>query len=119
MTAAARRPSRASVKIPSTRCSGAKSPSTASARARVLRGAVSSADPAGRRDRNADEELIHLINADTVTCGIASIHPVGRFWKIGVGCTAAGRDFTPGVAMISIGCSGGGGTAGLVTYTAR
>ena len=32
----------------------------------------------------SDEELVHLINADLFTCGIASIIQAKGFWKIGV-----------------------------------
>ena len=63
-----------------------------------------------------DEELIHLINADLFTCGIASIIQSVGFWKIGVRLPLLqGVTFTAVSPMIAIGLASGGGTAGLVT----
>ena len=47
----------------------------------------------------SQQELIHLINADLFTCGIASIIQSVGFWKIGVrAAAAAGGDVHRGVA---------------------
>ena len=63
-----------------------------------------------------DEELVHLINADLFTCGIASIIQSVGFWKIGVRLPLLqGVTFTAVSPMIAIGLASGGGTAGLVT----
>ncbi|RRQ25451.1 2-oxo-4-hydroxy-4-carboxy-5-ureidoimidazoline decarboxylase [Rhodococcus sp. Eu-32] len=62
-----------------------------------------------------DEQLIHLINADLFTCGIASIVQSVGFWKIGVrlpllqGVTFAGVS-----PVIAIAMANGGGTEGLL-----
>jgi uric acid transporter len=61
------------------------------------------------------EELIHLINADLFTCGIASIIQSWGFWKIGVKLPLLqGVTFTAVSPMIAIGLAAGGGTQGLV-----
>ncbi|HEU4999698.1 MAG TPA: 2-oxo-4-hydroxy-4-carboxy-5-ureidoimidazoline decarboxylase [Lapillicoccus sp.] len=61
------------------------------------------------------EQLIHLINADLFTCGIASIIQSLGFWKIGVRLPLLqGVTFTAVSPMIAIGLAAGGGTEGLV-----
>ena len=61
------------------------------------------------------EQLIHLINADLFTCGIASIIQSVGFWKIGVRLPLLqGVTFTAVSPMIAIGMAAGGGTDGLV-----
>lgn len=62
-------------------------------------------------------QLIHLINADLFTCGIASIiQSVGLGPKIGVRLPLLqGVTFTAVGPMISIGLAAGGGTAGLAS----
>ena len=61
------------------------------------------------------EQLIHLINADLFTCGIASIIQSIGFWKIGVRLPLLqGVTFTAVSPMIAIGLAAGGGTEGLV-----
>src|SRR4051795_10661137 len=60
-------------------------------------------------------ELIHLINADLFTCGIASIIQSVGFWKIGVRLPLLqGVTFTAVSPMIAIGLAAGGGTDGLL-----
>jgi OHCU decarboxylase len=60
-------------------------------------------------------ELIHLINADLFTCGIASIIQSVGFWKVGVRLPLLqGVTFTAVSPMIAIGTAAGGGTKGLV-----
>jgi uric acid transporter len=60
-------------------------------------------------------QLIHLINADLFTCGIASIIQSVGFWKIGVRLPLLqGVTFTAVSPMIAIGMAAGGGTDGLV-----
>jgi uric acid transporter len=62
-----------------------------------------------------DRELIHLINADLFTCGIASIIQSVGFWKIGVRLPLLqGVTFTAVSPMIAIGLAAGGGTQGLL-----
>jgi xanthine permease len=63
------------------------------------------------------EQLIHLINADLFTCGIASIiQAVGLGPKIGVKLPLLqGVTFTAVGPMISIGLAAGGGTDGLLS----
>ncbi|KMU76119.1 permease [Coccidioides immitis RMSCC 3703] len=56
----------------------------------------------------SQQELIHLINADLFTCGIASIIQSVGFWKVG------GVTFTAVSPMIAIGMAAGGGTDGLL-----
>jgi OHCU decarboxylase len=62
-----------------------------------------------------NEQLIHLINADLFTCGIASIIQSVGFWKIGVrlpllqGVTFAGVS-----PVIAIAMANGGGNEGLL-----
>ena len=61
------------------------------------------------------EQLIHLINADLFTCGIASIIQSVGFWKIGVRLPLLqGVTFTAVSPMIAIGLAAGGGTDGLL-----
>ncbi len=61
-------------------------------------------------------ELIHLINADLFTCGIASIIQSVGFWKVGVKLPLLqGVTFTAVSPMIAIGLAAGGGTEGLLT----
>ncbi|MDQ2783361.1 MAG: purine/pyrimidine permease, partial [Actinomycetota bacterium] len=61
------------------------------------------------------QELIHLINADLFTCGIASIIQSVGFWKIGVRLPLLqGVTFTAVSPMIAIGLAAGGGTEGLL-----
>jgi OHCU decarboxylase len=61
------------------------------------------------------EQLIHLINADLFTCGIASIIQSVGFWKVGVKLPLLqGVTFTAVSPMIAIGLAAGGGTEGLV-----
>ena len=63
-----------------------------------------------------DEQLVHLINADLFTCGIASIIQSVGFWKIGVRLPLLqGVTFTAVSPMIAIGTASGGGAVGL-TY---
>src|SRR3954452_14163655 len=61
------------------------------------------------------EQLIHLINADLLTCGIASLLQTVGIWKLGVRlplfqCVT----FIAVSPIIVIGLDNGGGTAGLV-----
>src|SRR6476620_3214480 len=61
------------------------------------------------------EQLIHLINADLFTCGIASIIQSVGFWKVGVKLPLLqGVTFTAVSPMIAIGLAAGGGTDGLL-----
>ena len=63
-----------------------------------------------------DQQLVHLINADLFTCGIASIIQSVGFWKVGVRLPLLqGVTFTAVSPMIAIGTAVGGGTDGLVT----
>ena len=63
----------------------------------------------------SQRELIHLINADLFTCGIASIIQSIGFWKIGVRLPLLqGVTFTAVSPMIAIGLAAGGGTQGLL-----
>lgn len=62
-----------------------------------------------------DRQLVHLINADLFTCGIASIIQSVGFWKIGVRLPLLqGVTFTAVSPMIAIGVGAGGGVQGLV-----
>ena len=64
----------------------------------------------------SEEQLIHLINADLFTCGIASIIQAAGFWKIGVRLPLLqGVTFTAVSPMIAMGMSAGGGVPGLLT----
>ncbi len=64
----------------------------------------------------SQQQLIHLINADLFTCGIASIIQSVGFWKIGVRLPLLqGVTFTAVSPMIAIGLAAGGGKSGLVT----
>src|SRR6478735_8913463 len=61
------------------------------------------------------EQLIHLINADLFTCGIASIIQSVGFWKVGVKLPLLqGVTFTAVSPMIAIAMANGGGTEGLL-----
>ncbi|WP_028656497.1 2-oxo-4-hydroxy-4-carboxy-5-ureidoimidazoline decarboxylase [Nocardioides sp. J54] len=61
------------------------------------------------------DQLIHLINADLFTCGIASIIQSVGFWKVGVRLPLLqGVTFTAVSPMIAIGLAAGGGTDGLL-----
>ncbi|SFN99380.1 xanthine permease [Pseudonocardia ammonioxydans] len=64
-----------------------------------------------------ERQLIHLINADLFTCGIASIiQSVGLGRRIGVRLPLLqGVTFTAVSPMIAIGLAAGGGTEGLTT----
>src|SRR5919107_5056868 len=63
----------------------------------------------------SDEQLIHLINADLFTCGIASIIQSVGFWKVGVRLPLLqGVTFTAVSPMIAIALAAGGGTDGLL-----
>jgi OHCU decarboxylase len=63
----------------------------------------------------SQQELIHLINADLFTCGIASIIQSIGFWKVGVRLPLLqGVTFTAVSPMIAIGLANGGGTGGLL-----
>jgi OHCU decarboxylase len=63
----------------------------------------------------SQQELIHLINADLFTCGIASIIQSWGFWKVGVKLPLLqGVTFTAVSPMIAIGLAAGGGTEGLL-----
>ncbi|GAA1866195.1 solute carrier family 23 protein [Pseudonocardia ailaonensis] len=63
----------------------------------------------------SERELIHLINADLFTCGIASIIQSIGFWKVGVRLPLLqGVTFTAVSPMIAIGMAAGGGTDGLL-----
>src|SRR5689334_455171 len=63
----------------------------------------------------SERELIHLINADLFTCGIASIIQSVGFWKVGVRLPLLqGVTFTAVSPMIAIGLAAGGGTQGLL-----
>ncbi len=60
-------------------------------------------------------QLIHLINADLFTCGIASLLQSVGIWKIGVRLPLLqGVTFVAVSPMITIGLAAGGGTAGLL-----
>jgi OHCU decarboxylase len=60
------------------------------------------------------DQLIHLINADLFTCGIASIIQSVGFWKVGVKLPLLqGVTFTAVSPMIAIGLAAGGGAQGL------
>ena len=62
-----------------------------------------------------ERELIHLINADLFTCGIASIIQSVGFWKVGVRLPLLqGVTFTAVSPMIAIALAAGGGTEGLL-----
>ncbi|MGD3108152.1 nucleobase:cation symporter-2 family protein [Streptomyces sp. YGL11-2] len=61
------------------------------------------------------DELVYLINADLLTCGIASIIQAFGIWKIGARLPLVqGATFTAVSPMIAIGLGAGGGTAGLL-----
>ena len=60
-----------------------------------------------------NDQLIHLINADLFTCGIASILQSVGIWKIGVRLPLLqGVTFTAVTPMIIIGLDNGGGADG-------
>ncbi|MCM2579344.1 nucleobase:cation symporter-2 family protein [Streptomyces meridianus] len=61
------------------------------------------------------EELVYLINADLLTCGVASIIQAWGIWKIGARLPLVqGVTFTAVSPMIAIALGAGGGTAGLL-----
>ncbi|MDI3403233.1 solute carrier family 23 protein [Streptomyces cavernicola] len=61
-------------------------------------------------------QLVHLINAALLTCGIASIIQSVGFWKVGVRLPLLqGVAFVAVSPMIAIGLGAGGGTQGLRT----
>ncbi|MFF7408742.1 nucleobase:cation symporter-2 family protein [Streptomyces lydicus] len=61
------------------------------------------------------EQLVYLINADLLTCGIASIIQALGVWRIGARMPLVqGVTFTAVSPMIAIGQGAGGGTAGLL-----
>jgi OHCU decarboxylase len=61
------------------------------------------------------KDLVYLISADLLTCGIASIIQAVGFWKIGVRLPLLqGVTFTAVAPMISIGKANGGGVHGLL-----
>jgi uric acid transporter len=61
------------------------------------------------------DQLVHLIDADLFTCGIASIIQSVGFWKIGVRLPLVqGVTFTAVAPMIAIGTAQGGGVRGLL-----
>ncbi|MET9431740.1 nucleobase:cation symporter-2 family protein [Streptomyces sp. NPDC003036] len=63
----------------------------------------------------SDEQLVHLINADLLTCGIATIIQALGVWKIGARLPLVqGVTFTAVSPMVAIGIGAGGGTAGLL-----
>ncbi|MBT2492062.1 purine permease [Streptomyces sp. ISL-96] len=63
----------------------------------------------------SEEELVYLINADLLTCGIASIIQALGIWRIGARLPLVqGVTFTAVSPMIAIGLGAGGGTAGLL-----
>jgi OHCU decarboxylase len=63
----------------------------------------------------SDRDLVHLINADLFTCGIASIIQSVGLWKIGVRLPLLqGVTFTSVSPMIAIALAAGGGTQGLL-----
>ncbi len=64
----------------------------------------------------SNEQLIHLINADLFTCGIASIIQSVGFWKVGVRLPLLqGVTFTAVSPMIAIAAAAESGTEGLLT----
>ncbi|MER6996773.1 nucleobase:cation symporter-2 family protein [Streptomyces sp. NPDC000410] len=63
----------------------------------------------------SSEELVYLINADLLTCGIATIIQALGVWKIGARLPLVqGVTFTAVSPMVAIGIGAGGGTAGLL-----
>ncbi|MBT2396225.1 nucleobase:cation symporter-2 family protein [Streptomyces sp. ISL-100] len=63
----------------------------------------------------SQEELVYLINADLLTCGVASIIQALGIWKVGARLPLVqGVTFTAVSPMIAIGLGAGGGTAGLL-----
>ncbi|CAM5674258.1 hypothetical protein SAVIM338S_07121 [Streptomyces avidinii] len=61
------------------------------------------------------QELVHLVNADLLTCGVASIIQALGVWKVGARLPLVqGVTFTAVSPMIAIGMGAGGGTAGLL-----
>jgi OHCU decarboxylase len=64
----------------------------------------------------SNQQLIHLINADLFTCGIASIIQSVGFWKVGVRLPLLqGVTFTAVSPMIAIASAAENGTDGLLT----
>jgi len=65
--------------------------------------------------RLSHAQLVHLIDADLFTCGIASLIQSIGFWKIGVRLPLIqGVTFTAVAPMIAIGTAEGGGTPALL-----
>ena len=61
------------------------------------------------------EDLVYLISADLLTCGIASLIQAVGFWKVGVRLPLLqGVTFTAVAPMIAIGTANGGGVDGLL-----
>ncbi|KIZ14763.1 nucleobase:cation symporter-2 family protein [Streptomyces natalensis] len=61
------------------------------------------------------DQLVYLINADLLTCGIASIIQAFGIWKVGARLPLVqGVTFTAVSPMIAIGLGAGGGVAGLL-----
>ena len=61
------------------------------------------------------EDLVYLISADLLTCGIASLIQAVGFWKVGVRLPLLqGVTFTAVAPMIAIGNANGGGVDGLL-----
>jgi OHCU decarboxylase len=61
------------------------------------------------------KDLVYLISADLLTCGIASIIQAVGFWNVGVRLPLLqGVTFTAVAPMISIGKANGGGVDGLL-----
>ncbi|MEU6758759.1 nucleobase:cation symporter-2 family protein [Streptomyces sp. NPDC046685] len=61
------------------------------------------------------QDLVHLINADLLTCGVASIIQALGVWKVGARLPLVqGVTFTAVSPMIAIGTGAGGGAAGLL-----
>ena len=67
-----------------------------------------------------EEQLIHLINADLFTCGIASLLQTVGFWKVGVRLPLLqGVTFTAVSPMIVIGLDNGKGRGGPCLHLRR
>ena len=61
------------------------------------------------------EDLVYLISADLLTCGVASLIQAVGFWKVGVRLPLLqGVTFTAVAPMIAIGNANGGGVDGLL-----
>ncbi|MBT2507859.1 purine permease [Streptomyces sp. ISL-98] len=63
----------------------------------------------------SEQELVYLINADLLTCGVATIIQALGIWKVGARLPLVqGVTFTAVSPMVAIGLGAGGGTAGLL-----